>query len=177
MALSAPPESLLSSVIGIITGALCRSDMLPFKTYRLPRWTNSITSLLRPLIGATEPGFRSISALPERGVGARGADDEQLNGDVDAAAMGLNGSVGFDGGVAGGRNENTTRNPTQEEIAQLTSMFPNATRMQIVNALSSTYVVSLWFCLHADPVQIKHGSSGREDFVILTDPIVCFDGP
>jgi hypothetical protein len=167
MALSAPPESLISSAIGVITGALCRSDMLPFKAYRLPRWVNSIASLLRPLIGATEPGFRSISALPERGVGARGTDDEQLDGDVDATAMGLNGSAGFDGGVAGGRNETTTRNPTQEEIAQLTSMFPSATRLQIVNALSSTYVVSLWFCLHADAAQIKRGSSCRE-----ADPII-----
>lgn len=168
MALSASPESLLSAVIGVLTGAICRSDMLPFKNYRLPGIVTRFASLFRPLIGATEPGFRSISALPEHGQASRGTHDANLNGDIDTAAMGLGGTTGLDGS---GRSETPARNPTQEDIAQLTAMFPNATRMQIVNALSSTYVVLSWFCLHADSGQIERGSRCRE-----TNPVIRCNG-
>lgn len=138
MAISNPRESIISSVIGFITGALCRSDAFPFKSYRLPRWVNRLASLLRPIIGSTEPGFRSISALPEHGIASTRTYGPHGNGDLDASAVGLDPSIGFDSGGGTGRGEGAPRAPAQEEIAQLTAMFPDATRLQIVNALSST---------------------------------------
>jgi hypothetical protein len=132
MAVTSPPQSLLSAIIGILSGAACRSDLFPFKAYRLPRWIIKTASVFRPLIGATEPGFRSISALPERGVNStdlQGGTDEPLGTNV---RMENTGSLNTE------NNASQNRSPTQEEISQLTAMFPNATRVQILNALTST---------------------------------------
>ncbi|CAG8580583.1 5567_t:CDS:2 [Acaulospora colombiana] len=129
--------ALLVTIIGILSGAACRSDLFPFKAYRLPNWIIKIASAFRPLIGATEPGFRSISALPERGVNStdlQGSTDEPLTTNV---------RMEDTGGVNTENNAAPNRSPTQEEISQLTAMFPNATRVQILNALTSTYVYRL----------------------------------
>jgi len=129
MALSAPPETPILSLLGLLAGAACRSDMLPFKDYRLPNWVNRFASVLRPLIGSTEPGFRPISALPENGLGGG-----QTSGTQEANARPA--STDLTAGVTDAAN--APRNPTQEEITQLSAMFPSATRTQILNAISST---------------------------------------
>lgn len=134
------PESIYLAAIGLITGAACRSDMLPFKSYRLPNWVNKTASIFRPIIGSIEPGFRPMSALPAtRG---SGTSTGRRSSDNNAATnVALDDPNGMPESVTTGQREReapSSRTPTQEEIAQLTSMFPNATRMQIVNALSST---------------------------------------
>jgi hypothetical protein len=131
MALSSPPESLILSIVGLLTGAACRSDMLPFKAYRLPNWVNKIGSVLRPLIGSTDPGFRSVSALPENGLGA----GSSATGSQEAANAGPT-PTDLTSGVTD--TANAPRNPTQQEIAQLSAMFPSASRAQILNAIGST---------------------------------------
>ncbi|KIM21968.1 hypothetical protein M408DRAFT_333168 [Serendipita vermifera MAFF 305830] len=133
MALSTPPESLILSVIGLLAGAACRSDMLPFKAYRLPNWVNQLASKLRPLIGSTEPGFRPVSAVPESGLGSGQAGDAQGTANAGDPSLGTDLTSGVAAPTAA-----TPRTPTQEEIAQLTAMFPAATRAQILNALGST---------------------------------------
>jgi hypothetical protein len=131
MALNSPPESLILSAVGLLTGAACRSDMLPFKAYRLPNWVNRIASVLRPLIGSTDPGFRPVSALPESGLAA----GSSTTGAQEATNAGPP-PTDLTSGVTD--TANAPRNPTQEEIAQLSAMFPSATRAQILNAIGST---------------------------------------
>ncbi|KAG8790653.1 hypothetical protein FRC17_008870 [Serendipita sp. 399] len=130
LALHSAPESLALAAIGLMTGAACRSDLLPFKTYRLPNWVNKIGTALRPLIGSTEPGFRSFAALPELGM-EREHEASNINSAVAGVELPESGNAGNDRNAA-------PRQPTQEEITQLSTMFPNATRVQIVNAITST---------------------------------------
>lgn len=131
MAFNSPPDSLILSGIGLLTGVACRSDMLPFNAYRLPNWVNKIASALRPLIGSTDPGFRPVSALPESELATRSSvTGAQETTNPGPAPPDLTSGVP--------NTANAPRNPTQEEIAQLSVMFPSATRAQILNAIGST---------------------------------------
>lgn len=107
--------------------------MLPFKGYRLPNWVNKTASILRPLIGSTEPGFRPAAVLPESGLASgRGTNTTQEANHTGDPTLGAELTSGVADTAA------TPRSPTQEEITQLSAMFPEATRAQILNALSST---------------------------------------
>ncbi|KAG8818041.1 hypothetical protein FRC19_010916 [Serendipita sp. 401] len=86
--------------------------------------------MFRPLIGSTDSGYRTYAALPELGL-ERENETTNTNPTVEGVGLPESADVGNGGNVA-------PRQPTQEEIAQLTAMFPNAARVQIVNAISST---------------------------------------
>jgi hypothetical protein len=156
LAFSQPWSSTLAAALGIAAGALYRSDIASLKGYRLPPWFVCLTSrYLLSLVGETRAVRRTTRALPvtevsettqledevittahtsgtERSAslttdGARGATDQpgpsvmrewvnELTGRVDRASTGI-------------------RVPTDAEISQLTSIFPDLQREVIVAAL------------------------------------------
>lgn len=157
LALSQPWPSTLAAALGISAGALYRSDIASLKSYRLPPWFVWLTSrYMHSLVGETRAVRRTTRALPvievettnqledeaittahasrtERSStrpttsGSRGAADQpgpsvmrewvnELTGRVDRASTGI-------------------RVPTDAEISQLTSIFPDLQREVIVAAL------------------------------------------
>lgn len=154
LAFSQPWASTLAAALGISAGALYRSDIASLKSYRLPPWFVWLTSsYMHSLVGETRAVRRTTRALPvievsetnqledeaittahtERSStrpttnGSRGAADQagpsvmrewvnELTGRVDRASTGI-------------------RVPTDAEISQLTSIFPDLQREVIVAAL------------------------------------------
>jgi len=154
LALSQPWPSTLTAALGISAGALYRSDIASLKSYRLPPWFVWLTSrYMHSIVGETRAVRRTTRALPvievseatnqledeaittahasrtERPTttGSRGAADQpgpsvmrewvnELTGRVDRASTGI-------------------RVPTDAEISQLTSIFPDLQREVIVAAL------------------------------------------
>ena len=157
LALSQPWPSTLAAALGISAGALYRSDIASLKSYRLPSWFVWLTSrYMHSLVGETRAVRRTTRALPaiemsetanqleddeaittahasrtERSTrpttsGSRGAAEpgpsvmrewvNELTGRVDRASTGI-------------------RVPTDAEISQLTSIFPDLQREVIVAAL------------------------------------------
>ena len=159
LALSQPwPRAALAAALGISAGALYRSEIASLKSYRLPPWFVWLTSrYMHSLVGETRAVRRTTRALPvievsetanrledeavttahasrtERSSihpttsGSRGAADQpgpsvmrewvnELTGRVDRASTGI-------------------RVPTDAEISQLTSIFPDLQREVIVAAL------------------------------------------
>ena len=157
LAISQPWSSTLAAALGISAGALYRSDIASLKTYRLPPWFVWLTSrYLHSLVGETRAVRRTTRALPVTEVSestnrledevittahaprtersTRPADNDsravadqpgpsvmrqwvnELTGRVDRASTGL-------------------RVPSDAEISQLTSIFPDLQREVIVAAL------------------------------------------
>ena len=156
LAFSQPWSSALAAALGISAGALYRSDIASLKGYRLPPWFVWLTSrYLHSLVGETRAVRRTTRALPviEVSETARledeaittahpsrtersslpntndslGATDQpgpsvmrewvnELTGRVDRASTGI-------------------RVPTDAEISQLTSIFPDLQREVIIAAL------------------------------------------
>lgn len=138
LALINAPESIALATIGILTGAACRSDILPFKSYRLPSWINKVASAFRPLIGSTEPGYRPNSVLPELGQSGTHVPTSSNGEAIGSAGVDIAEPSVMNRSPVEAQNQTTGREPTSEEISQLSAMFPEATRVQIVNAISST---------------------------------------
>lgn len=158
LALSQPWPSTLAAALGFSAGALYRSDIASLKSYRLPPWFVWLTSrYMHSLVGETRAVRRTTRALPviessestnrledeaittahtsrtERSStrpttsGSRETADQpgpsvmrewvnELTGRVDRASTGI-------------------RVPTDAEISQLTSIFPDLQREVIVAAL------------------------------------------
>jgi hypothetical protein len=151
--------STLAAALGFFAGALYRSDIASLKSYRLPPWFVWLTSrYMHSFVGETRAVRRTTRALPvieasettnrleedeaittahasrtERSStrsttsGSRGTADQpgpsvmrewvnELTGRVDRASTGI-------------------RVPTDAEISQLTSIFPDLQREVIVAAL------------------------------------------
>jgi len=156
-AFSQPWSSSLAAALGISAGALYRSDIASLKGYRLPPWFVWLTSRgLHSLVGETRAVRRTTRALPVTEAsetttrledevittaptsrtegstrpatnGSRGATDQpgpsvmrewvnELTGRVDRASTGI-------------------RVPTDVEVSQLMSIFPDLQREVIVAAL------------------------------------------
>ncbi|KAI0303978.1 hypothetical protein BC826DRAFT_980734 [Russula brevipes] len=157
LAFSQPWSTTLAAVVGFSAGALYRSDFANLKSYRLPSWFIRLSSRhLLSLVGETRAVRRTTRALPateasettprledevittahtphtERFTrsttnGPRGASEQpgpsvvrewvnELTGRVDRASTGI-------------------RVPTEAEISQLTSIFPDLQRDVVVAAL------------------------------------------
>jgi len=157
------PGSAAAVLIGILAGQIYRSDLANLKTYRIPPWLAALASrYLLPLIGSLRPARRSNRALPdEPGSGAAPSDNANRpqNEEVITTARqpptpsttaqrarpepqqrgGAGGSVvreWVDGLT--GRNRSQPpgiRIPTDAEITQLTTMFPDLQREVLVGAL------------------------------------------
>ncbi|KAI0254815.1 hypothetical protein BJV78DRAFT_1120926 [Lactifluus subvellereus] len=157
LAFSQPWSTTLAATLGFATGALYRSDIASLKSYRLPPWFVRLTSrYLLSLVGETRAVRRTTRALPATDMsettprledevittahtsrtggsarsttnGSRGASEQpgpsvmrewvnELTGRVDRASTGI-------------------RVPTEAEITQLVSIFPDVQRDVIVAAL------------------------------------------
>ncbi|KAL0950123.1 hypothetical protein HGRIS_010119 [Hohenbuehelia grisea] len=164
LALSRVPGSAAAAILGILTGQLYRSDLASLKTYRIPPFVVEFSRrYLRPLVGSTRPIRRSNRALPDAtstpststsGPGTTQDQDEEVittAQPTEAADRGANAGGSDGGGVASGPsvvrewvNELTGRTdrgnvgirvPTDAEITQVASMFPDLSREVIVTAL------------------------------------------
>ncbi|KAF8318147.1 hypothetical protein DL93DRAFT_2148374 [Clavulina sp. PMI_390] len=66
LALSWPPETALTSAIGLLSGALYRSDMLGLNSFRLsPTFQSLAIRVVGPYMGNLQPPVRRNQALPD----------------------------------------------------------------------------------------------------------------
>ncbi|KAF8681303.1 Rhomboid family [Rhizoctonia solani] len=164
MVISHMPGSALVTLTGIATGALYRSDITNLKSYRAPPWfVSTISSLVgasraphmpRRAIPGERPPFSTEQVVTRRRVNepreesdAR-TDVNTANGTARAATGSSSGSVmrewvdELTGRRDGGRV------PTAAEIAELTSVFPHASREEIISALQRRYANFAYFVCH-----------------------------
>ncbi|KAI0307060.1 hypothetical protein B0F90DRAFT_513769 [Multifurca ochricompacta] len=156
LAFSQPWSTTIVAILGVLTGALYRSDIASLKSYRLPPWFVRLTSrYLLSIVGETRAVRRTNRALPVADIsevtprledevittahtprtepyarpttGSGGAPEQagpsvvrewvnELTGRVDRVSTGI-------------------RVPSEAEVAQLTSIFPDIQRDVIVAAL------------------------------------------
>ncbi|KAJ7102662.1 hypothetical protein C8R43DRAFT_231999 [Mycena crocata] len=150
------PGAAVAACIGVLAGQIYRSDLANLKTYRIPPWLGSFSSqYLLPLIGSLRSARRSNRALPDESSGtestARPQNDEVITTARPAPApstaaqrtrtdpadqRGTGGSVVREW-VEGltGRSQTGIRIPTESEIIQLTTMFPDIQRDVLVGTL------------------------------------------
>ncbi|KAF8743184.1 Rhomboid family, partial [Rhizoctonia solani] len=158
------PGSALVTLTGIATGALYRSDITNLKSYRAPPWfVSTISSLVgasraphmpRRAIPGERPPFSTEQVVTRRRVNEpREESDARIdvntaNGTARAATGSSSGSVmrewvdELTGRRDGGRV------PTAAEIAELTSVFPHASREEIISALQRRYANFAYFVCH-----------------------------
>ncbi|KII94644.1 hypothetical protein PLICRDRAFT_33452 [Plicaturopsis crispa FD-325 SS-3] len=137
------PGSAVVVAIGILAGQIYRSDMTNLKSYRLPAsFVNFASQNLLPLIGSTRPPRRTNRALPDSlSVGNENANTEVITTarepqPVPAPVEDAPPSVMREWvDELTGRAERGVRIPSDAEITQLTSMFPNVARDVVVGAL------------------------------------------
>ncbi|KAJ4479008.1 hypothetical protein J3R30DRAFT_3473292 [Lentinula aciculospora] len=160
LAVARLPGSGAAALIGILTGQIYRSDLINIKSYRLgPTIINISMHFLHPLLGSNRPPRRSNRAFPDpsrRGIGSRQANTASQNDEVVTTArpsvgntnsrIGATVAAGSSGTsvvrdwVQGltGRGDGTTagvRIPSDNEISELTNMFPDISREAVIGAL------------------------------------------
>jgi len=131
-------------VAGLLTGFVYRSELINIKSWRLsPSIIRFSTRFLLPLVGSARAPQRSTRARPEtaRQTSNAGTRNEEIvtTARPSAGAEEAGSSVVREWvNELTGRNEQGTtgvRVPTDAEITQLTTMFPNVQRTVIVGAL------------------------------------------
>lgn len=155
MAISRLPGSAAVAIIGILTGQLYRSDLAGFKSYRIPPYVVRFsTNYLLPLIGSLRAPRRSNRALPD---GATTLEVPFQNEEVittartpAASPSGTRNITSPDNAASNptvmqewvdtltGRGERANagiRAPSEAEIVQVTSMFPDIDRAVVIGAL------------------------------------------
>lgn len=149
------PGSLLAAFTGLATGALYRSDLTNLKSYRAP---SQLVSAISSLVGSSRPPHLPARVIPgdrppfasEQILTRRRANDSTEINTGDATPTGertetRTGTEGSTGGSSGsvmrewveeltGRRDGA-RVPTAAEIAELTAVFPHASREEVVAAL------------------------------------------
>lgn len=154
--ISQPPGSVAASAIGLLAGQLYRTDALGLKGFRLPRALQRFASrFLLPLVGSTRPPRRTNRALPDDGqrqgrTRRTEENDEVITTAVTPPARPDNRADAVGAGIPGqsvvrewvdeltGRTERAAsglRVPSENEISQVTNMFSNLPREDIVRAL------------------------------------------
>ncbi|KAJ6460730.1 hypothetical protein C8R47DRAFT_1180555 [Mycena vitilis] len=152
------PGSLAAALIGVLTGQIYRSDLANLKAYRIPPWLASFASqFILPLIGSLRPARRSNRALPDEldseSTTARPQNEEVITTarpapsttsqrsrpeqPAEQRAPGAGGSVVREWveGLTGRAQTAGIRIPTEAEITQLTTMFPDIQRDVLVGTL------------------------------------------
>ncbi|KAJ7506593.1 hypothetical protein B0H11DRAFT_2219285 [Mycena galericulata] len=152
------PGSAASAFIGVLAGQIYRSDLANLKGYRIPpRFASFASRYLLPLAGSLRPARRSNRALPDESAGAE--DARPQNDEVITTARpppstaasraartdrnqpeqrgGVGGSVMREwvDGFTGRSQSGGPRIPTEAEITQLTTMFPDLQREVLVGTL------------------------------------------
>ncbi|KAI5123411.1 hypothetical protein M0805_006117 [Coniferiporia weirii] len=165
LAISQPPGSIAATLIGILSGQLYRADVLGLKSFRLPHSVQRFSSrFLLPLVGSTKPPRRTNRAFPDEGQGGarrpstrssqentevvttaptapvhrQPSSGAQTSGAATAAALPGPSMMREWVDELTGRTERAAaglRVPGEAEISQLTSMFPDLRREDIVGAL------------------------------------------
>ncbi|KAF7352293.1 DSC E3 ubiquitin ligase complex subunit 2 [Mycena venus] len=158
------PGSAAVALIGVFAGQIYRSDLANFKGYRIPPWLASFSSkYILPLLGSLRPARRSNRALPDEG-DSDSAGTTRLQNENDevittarrtpapsttatqrnraennnqAGGTGTGGSVVREWveGLTGRSQTSGIRIPTEAEIAQLSTMFPDLQRDVLVGTL------------------------------------------
>ncbi|KAG2141683.1 hypothetical protein BD769DRAFT_1626204 [Suillus cothurnatus] len=129
LALGHLPGSFAPAAVGLLTGFIYRSELVNIKSWRLTRF-------LLPLVGSTRAPRRSTRARPETTHQTPSPDIG--NEEIIATARPSAGTEETGGSVMREGNEQGTtgvRVPSDAEITQVTTMFPNMQRAVIVGAL------------------------------------------
>ncbi|KAJ1308441.1 hypothetical protein OPQ81_004146 [Rhizoctonia solani] len=152
------PGSMLVAAAGLATGALYRSDITNLKSYRAPPWlVSTITSLVgssrpphtpRRAIPGERPPFATEQVLTRRRVNERREEESDSRADANAGGGAPRSATGSGSGSVmrewvdelTGRRDGA-RVPTAAEIAELTSVFPHASRADIIAALQRSQTV------------------------------------
>lgn len=166
--ISQPPGSVAASAIGLLAGQLYRTDALGLKGFRLPRSLQRFASrFLLPLVGSTKPPRRTNRALPDdtqrQGRTRRTEENDEVittavtppvrpDNSADAVSTGIPGQSVVREWVdeLTGRTERAAsglRVPSENEISQVTNMFSNLPREDIVRALQRRWASN---CHHLD---------------------------
>jgi hypothetical protein len=161
LALGHLPGSAAAAIIGVLAGQIYRSELANLKSYRIPlSVVRFSTRFLLPLIGSTRPPRRLNRALPDESRTALANlsspnQDQEQNEEVITTARPTTASEtrGRADPPTGetrssvvrewvneltGRTERENagiRVPSEAEITQLTSMFPDLQRQTVVGAL------------------------------------------
>ncbi|CAE6404828.1 unnamed protein product [Rhizoctonia solani] len=157
MIISHTPGSVLVALTGLATGALYRSDITNLKAYRAPPW---FVSAISSLVGASRPPHTPRRAIPgerppfatEQVVTRRRVNEPREGSNNRTDSNVTDGAARTTTGSSSGSvmrewvNELTGRRdgarvPTTTEIAELTSVFPHASREEIIAALQRSQTV------------------------------------
>ncbi|TFK25984.1 hypothetical protein FA15DRAFT_616764 [Coprinopsis marcescibilis] len=156
LAITRFPSSVIVAAIGILAGQIYRSDLAGLKSYRLPPYIVRFSeSFLEPIVGSLRPPRRNNRALPDdssrTGGPSDGSNDEVITtarpSGPETATPGS--SIGTNLNPGGsvmrewvneltGRSETASsgvRAPSEAEISQLTTMFPDLDREVVIGAL------------------------------------------
>ncbi|KAJ7771042.1 hypothetical protein DFH07DRAFT_239395 [Mycena maculata] len=157
LAVSYLPGSAAAALLGVLAGQIYRSDLANLKGYRIPPWLAALASrYLLPLLGSLRPARRSNRALPDppSEAASRQNENEEVittarpapspstaapRARVDASQRQPDQRPGgvvrewVDGLT--GRSQPGIRIPTDAEITQLTTMFPDLQRDVLVGTL------------------------------------------
>lgn len=154
LAFSAIPGSLVSSIIGIITGQLYRADLFDLKTYQLPPWLIRLSSGVSPfVIGSTRPPRRTNRALHEGSrvslasiprASAGGANNEE-EGPITTARQSTSST---NRPSAGGRGDNsragTTTSVMRDWVNELTGRDRTSTGLRIPSEAEISQVSAMF---------------------------------
>ncbi|KZW04146.1 hypothetical protein EXIGLDRAFT_716145 [Exidia glandulosa HHB12029] len=144
LALSQWPSSGVLALIGFFVGQLSRADT-GLKTYRIsPRLYNLLGSLILPFIGSTRPPRRSVLAMPADSTSA--ADDADEPERVTTQSATASGAAANAPSVVSQwvneltatRQQPALRRVSDAEISQVSAMFQDIPRAQIVSALQQS---------------------------------------
>jgi len=158
MAISRLPGSIAVAIIGIFAGQIYRSDLANLNAYRVsPTVVKFFSLFVLPLLGSLRPPRRSNRALPDQAripPSRRASNDEVITtarpSSATAAPRTLDpNETGTGRSVVRewvneltGRAERSTVGihvPSEPEILELTTIFPNVRREVIVSALQRRY--------------------------------------
>ena len=141
------PGSAVAAAIGILTGQIYRSDLTNLKSYRIPPWfVNFSRRFLLPLVGSMRPPRRLNRALPDeqRANTGQGQNEEVITtARPPSTGTGVSPTPRETGtsvmrewvNELTGRESAGIRVPSEAEIAQITSMFPDVQRQTVIGAL------------------------------------------
>lgn len=146
--------------MGVMTGQIYRSDLAGLKSYRIsPSTVRLVQKLLGPLLGSVRGPRRTTRALPERDIPSIEEVITTARPAPENSGASRNPPANGQGGAGStsvmrewvneltGRSENSAsavRAPTDAEISQLVSMFPDLDREVLVAALQRRYVRSCY---------------------------------
>lgn len=150
LALGHLPGSLVSSCVGLLVGYIYRSELINIKTWRVsPTAINLSSRFLLPLVGSTRPPRRFNRARPEQVHLTTEVGDEEvittappsvqrsgrLSGEGTEGSSVVREWVNELTGRTGEAAAARIRTPSEVEVTQLTSMFPDTSRDVIVTTL------------------------------------------